>query len=256
VLNAPLPSLERRPPLRLIPSLTPVIALLFLAAGASAQPAPDGPQRPVKGARASLFISPAGKPFHAAAGEPYPSAQWFAEADLDHDGRLTREEFRADFEAFFRRLDTNHDGTISSAELIAYEEEIAPEILLRITRPVADDTQGSDSGQGGGRRGGGRGHGGGHGGGGAGQGGGPRDGGLDGAPAFSLLNISEPVANADANFDGKITLQEFLAAADRRFDALDPKGVGYLTLATLPRTQEQIMIEGRKAKARAADAAR
>jgi hypothetical protein len=68
----------------------------------------------------------------------------------------------------------------------------------------------------------------------------------DGAPAYSLLNVSEPVAAADADFDGRITLQEFQATADRRFDQLDKDRNGYLTLDTLPQTPEQIAVEGRK----------
>jgi hypothetical protein len=71
---------------------------------------------------------------------------------------------------------------------------------------------------------------------------------FDGAPEFSLLNISEPVLSADTNFDGKVTLEEFLAAANRRFDALDTDKIGYLTLDGLPRTPEQIVLEGKKPK--------
>ncbi|MEI9889363.1 MAG: hypothetical protein WDN45_00815 [Caulobacteraceae bacterium] len=65
-------------------------------------------------------------------------------------------------------------------------------------------------------------------------------------PAYSLLNVSEPVVAADDNFDGKITLEEFLRAADRRFDQLDKDRIGYLTLETLPQTPEQIGVEGKK----------
>jgi hypothetical protein len=68
----------------------------------------------------------------------------------------------------------------------------------------------------------------------------------DGAPAYSLLDVSEPVVSADADFDGRITLEEFLQTADRRFDALDKAKAGYLTLQTLPQTPEQVAIEGRR----------
>ncbi|MFV4201433.1 hypothetical protein ACNJPY_21055, partial [Mycobacterium tuberculosis] len=56
---------------------------------------------------------------------------------------------------------------------------------------------------------------------------------------FGLLNEPEPVAAADADFDGRVSLSEFLAAADRRFAALDAKHLGYLTLADLPKTPAQ-----------------
>ena len=58
--------------------------------------------------------------------------------------------------------------------------------------------------------------------------------------------MSEPVSSADLNFDGKISLAEFMTAADRRFDQLDKDRLGYLTLATLPQTPEQIGVEGKK----------
>ena len=64
-----------------------------------------------------------------------------------------------------------------------------------------------------------------------------------GAALFSLINEPEPVAAADTEFDGRITQAEFATAADRRFDLLDTKHQGYLTLATLPKTPVQAAIE-------------
>ena len=60
-----------------------------------------------------------------------------------------------------------------------------------------------------------------------------------GAAPYSLTPSVEPVASADEDFDGKITLQEFLATTDRRFDELDTAGAGALALAGLPRTPVQ-----------------
>lgn len=192
----------------------------------------------------NVFISPAGKPFRAAPGEPYPVAAWFAAADTNHDGRLTREEFRADAEAFFRELDTNHDGVIDGSELANYEQNIAPEILPRVEGLRAGEgmnlnlTLGDERnteaprGEEGGRRG-------------SGEGGGRAIRGepTQGAALFSLVNEPEPVAAADTSFDGRITLQEFDAAADRRFDLLDTKQQGYLTLQELPKTPVQQALE-------------
>ena len=231
----------------LLPSLN-VLALAALALGAAACATDTGDQpRRDPHKDASLFLSPAGKPFHADPGAPYPVRAWFAEADRDHDGKITRAEFRADFEAFFNQLDTNHDGVIDGIETAAYEETVAPEILPRLAQGQATgDARGADEsgqpGQPGGRR----------------RSREPRQlaaaperrgqVAIDGAPAFSLMNVSEPVISADANFDGKVSLQEFLAAADRRFDALDTDKLGYLTLDGLPRTPEQIVLEGKKPK--------
>jgi hypothetical protein len=219
--------------LRIPPPFVAASALLLTilsAATLSACASSDEPAEP-RGPRATLFLSPAGKPFRADPGKPYPTAIWFAEADADHDGKLTREEFRADFTRFFDQLDQNHDGFVDGIELARYEQEVAPEVLPRLAQ-----VQGGFPGErsGGGTR----------------QLAEPpraRGGAMyDGAPAYSLLNVSEPVASADQNFDGKVSLQEFLAAADRRFDQLDKDHRGYLTLDTLPQTPEQIAVEGRR----------
>jgi hypothetical protein len=195
-------------------------------------------------ARVGLFISPAGKPYRAAPGEPYPSAAWFAAADADHDGKLTRKEFRADAAAFFHELDLNHDGVIDASEISAYERA-TPEIVLGF-RPAQgggdSGAEGRGSGSGSGRHGrhGGGGHGGsGRGGGGSQSAGRPADTRPQGAAWFSFLAIPEPVASADRNLDGRITLDEFLAAADDRFDLLDEAHAGFLTLETLPKTPVQ-----------------
>jgi len=42
-----------------------------------------------------VFLSPMGEPFRAEAGKPYPSAVWFAGADKNHDGYLSRAEVKA-----------------------------------------------------------------------------------------------------------------------------------------------------------------
>lgn len=189
----------------------------------------------------NVFISPAGKPYRARPGEPYPAVVWFAAADADHDGRLTLEEFRRDAEAFFRELDTDRNGIIDGFEVQAYEQKVAPEILPRVEGLAAgegmDLSLGKDRGSRGGpdigaARGGRR--------------GGPLRAGdqrPEGAGLYGLLNEPEPVASADARFDGKITPADFRAAADRRFAALDVKKLGYLTLPDLPKTPVQELIE-------------
>ena len=77
----------------------------------------------------------------------------------------------------------------------------------------------------------------------------------EGAGLFGLLDEPEPVAATDAKFDSHITLDEFLVAADRRFTALDRKGLGYLTLQTLPKTPVQAALE-KEAARRAREAGR
>jgi Ca2+-binding EF-hand superfamily protein len=160
----------------------------------------------------NLFISPAGKPFRADAGKPYPVADWFAAADKDHDGKLTKAEFRADAEAYFHELDINKDGVIDSREVAYYEKITAPEIIESFVpnQGGGDDDSSSKHNQ-------------------------PPQGGA----WYGLLGEPEPVAAADTNFDGVINYKEFMEATDERWKLLDPDKKGYITLDGLPQTPIQ-----------------
>ncbi len=190
--------------------------MLCLSSAALAQPGlPDRPTGKERGCRPfaeQLYLSPMGEPFRAPAGQPYPAAAWFAGADADHDGRLTRAEFGADAERFFRRLDTDHDGEIDPPELTAYETDIAPEIRL-YDRPSQRWIEGKLSKE-------------------------ERAavnayGGAMGAGRWAQLNIPQPVAAADADYNRGITRDEFRDTAIQRFAML---GTAPLTLAALAKT--------------------
>ena len=217
--------------------------LLTLSACAADDPQERGPEGGGPPPRVRLFISPSGEPFRGDGG----LARWFTQADTDHDGAVTLPEFRADAVQSFKVLDTNGDGTIDGFELQAYERNIVPEIgVLNF----------DESPRGGGRR---RGIGGGGTGGGIG-GSSPRTNdtggshvdaeallrqqsakvpgaGRDGAARYSLINEPQPIAAADANLDGKVTLAEWMAITDRRFGKLDYDKTGRLTLESLLRAQ-------------------
>ncbi len=232
------------------PGSTLTVVLLILstacrAAPSSAQEAgsPAGRREP----RESLFISPAGQPFRAGPGEPYPVGRWFAQVDRNGDGRIDRAEFLADAEAFFHVLDTNHDGVIDGFEISAYEHVVVPEILgayrasVEGERGEAGAHHGRLRGEGSGvddhRR---------ERGGDARDGDGAADEVMGGAAPYELLNLPEPVASADINLTGRVSLSDFLAAANRRFGQLDIKARGYLTLSDLPKTPVQRAAEGKK----------
>lgn len=206
------------------------------------------PRRPHR----ALFISPAGEPFRAEPGAPYPVAAWFAGADADHDGILTRDEFVADALRFFDRIDGDHNGVIDGFEVSTYETQVAPEILQGFQGGGGGEgpsVRGQDGprgrgGHGGGRRGGGGPPGGGK------RGGAPMGGMLQGATPYSLLAEPEPVSASDGDFDRRITRAEATKAAKARFALLDTDGDGRLRLADLSQTPIQARLEGPRPEAK------
>ncbi|MFN3572290.1 MAG: hypothetical protein ACK4TR_02095 [Phenylobacterium sp.] len=196
-----------------------------LAQPLEGEPPPPEPDGPPGGGR--LFISPAGEPFRQGDGR----AAWFAGADRDGDTLLTEAEFRLDAERFFAVLDADGNGTIDGFENQAYERDVVPEIT-RLAGPFGGGPAGRRPE--GGRRG--PPPGGGDGGLRGLLGKGPQAGGerRDGAARWSLLNIPQPVRGADADLSGRVSLEEWRAAASRRFSLLDADGDGVLTLDTLP----------------------
>jgi len=201
----------------------PVIAVIL----ASAAQAGAEPPIVVRGLPWAPFISPMGEPFRAGVTGDDPFARWFHQADRDRDGMLTADEMHADAERFFAILDSNHDGEIDPEELDIYESEIAPEVQINSrwkrspqeaaeAEPVKHHDRGDRK-----RR---------------------RvddyvDGyqlhGLQGAARYGLLNLPEPVAGADADFNRGTSLDEFRRAATNRFQLLDSKREGRLTLQGL-----------------------
>jgi Ca2+-binding EF-hand superfamily protein len=196
--------------------------MLVMAAAA------DDPPITVRGYPWAPFISPMGEPFRASSTGEAPIATWFAQADRNRDGVLSADEMQLDADRFFARLDDNEDGQIDREELVNYESVIAPEIQVnsnwRRTRSEAAIQAGTpspDRRREGGKRGKDDEHDGYH-----------LDG-LQGAARYGLLNIPQPVAGADADFNRAISLQEFRQAALYRFKLLDSHGQGRITLAEL-----------------------
>lgn len=159
-----------------------ILIVLLLAAPLGAWSAQ--PQRPPP-----VFVSPFGELFHPTPQAPDAFDQWFSRVDAKHDGRIDRDEFRADAQQYFKRLDTNGDGVIDGFEIAAYEKSVATDL----------DVGGQGFARGG------------------------------SADVASLLSDPEPVSSADLKLNAHITLAEWLAVADQRFDMLDEKHEGYLT---------------------------
>ena len=241
-------------------ALTPaVLALPWPATLLAQQEDPFGGETPP-----NVFYSPCGRPFRAKPGAPYPVVDWFKQADADSDGKIEHAEFVADAMAFFKVLDRNGDGVISPQEVAFYEQRMAPEVLgLRVEgtsnrliedRPRLWLVQGIPGGVGPGGEGTFR------------PGGAtgpnmsvdpgtvdpgpnesersrPYDASGKGASPYGFFDEPEPVTAADIEFRGLISKANFAKLADAHFTTLDREGVGYLTLASLPKTPVQRRLE-------------
>lgn len=197
----------------------------------------------------NTFISPCGKPFRAASGAPYPVADWFKQADKNADGRLDKDEFVADADAFFTILDFKKTGVLGPLEIAFYEQRIAPEILgaglpvgvasplspawllAQYDKPAPIDPSGT-----------------------AVQPQLPKPKDFDesnqGASPYSLFQEPEPIMAADLDLNGFISRANFLKLADMHFTNLDEDSHGYLTLAKLPKTPIQKLLERNRPKHR------
>jgi hypothetical protein len=123
--------------------------MIIVLAAAAFQPYLAAADRPPMASRrfGRTFISPMGEPFRVAARGDDALADWFRQADGNHDGQITPIEMQQDADRFFAILDSNRDGEIDPDETLHYETVVAPEIqsgralLLGLHEPVtAADT--------------------------------------------------------------------------------------------------------------------
>lgn len=203
----------------------------------------DAPQR------TAMFISPFGEPFMAEPGEPWPVSDWFIGADMDLDQAVTFEEFSADGRRWFGDLDRDRSGRLDQAELAAYEARLRllahgpgqgasphrdgsrlgggndrlPPMTLAGPAPQDGPPEGLPR-----RR----------------RGPGGRAGGYGPVAEAGFFNLPQPVKAADVNVDQRVTGEEWAAATERWFLALDTDRDGRLTMAGLPRTPLQMRVEG------------
>jgi hypothetical protein len=180
---------------------------------------------------ARVYIAPMGEPFRTD-GRSDPMAVWFAQADADHDGRLTLAELQADADRFFTTLDRDRSGEIDPQEMADYENKVAPEIKLY--QPDQDPRahsrqQKHDAKQAAKQR-------------------------SDyvapyGAGRYASLNIPEPVVAADLDLNRGVSRPELAQVAANRFPALDTAGRGYLTYDTLAKSPAQKDVDACRAVA-------
>ena len=214
------------------------LPLMLLALASGLQATPSRERVTVTGYAWAPFISPMGEPFRPRSNDDDTMADWFRQADRDHDGLLTVDEMQADAARFFATLDTDHSGEIDPDELIAYEWQVAPEIqvnskLRRARGSPPEVKKRPDDGLGGER-------------------GRIRDRyaeyGPQGGARYALLNIPEPVAAADADFNRGISLAEFRQAAVERFALLDRAHQARISFQQLAAMRPALPVAGQKFK--------
>lgn len=209
--------------------LLPAIILSLLASAAPEQPGPSSPIL-VTGHAWAPFISPMGEPFRSRAPGDDTLRSWFVQADRNRDGVLIPAEMQADAERFFAALDADRSGEILPEEITAYEWKLVPEVQLNSEwrrargeaapakapkRPVPYDAYA-----------------------------------LHGGARYALLNLPQPVAAADSDFDRAVTLTEFRNAAELRFQLLDRAGDRQLSWADLEALRPPLATKARRSKAR------
>lgn len=206
--------------------LSPLLLSLAAVVGQTTPGTPPAQTPTVSRRLNRTFISPMGEPFRPSGRDDDTLADWFRQADLNHDGYLTVEEMQKDAERFFATLDVNHDGEIDPDEISRYETAVAPEVStshLGMLSLNEGDADGDDGGR--------RGHRG------RGRSRGWSDSGYDdghqGGARYGLLDLPEPVVSADFDFNRGVSLNEFERAATQRFVALDVDHKGRLTLDVL-----------------------
>lgn len=223
-----------------------MLLLILSSAPALSQPSPPagfgpppGMKPPGKGKIERVFLTPMGEPIRKSPDGKAAFDLWFDGADRDASGTISLVEMTEDARRFFALLDVNKDGAIGWEERKRYETEIAPEPLRRMAlggggRPPRPRSSGGGMSGGGPPSGGmpgGGGPGGGMPGGGPPGGGGPPEGASPAGGTRSMggmPGLPQPVAMADRDLNGIVTLKEFESTAAKRFAARDANHNGSL----------------------------
>ena len=173
----------------------------------------SGPQKSAP-PRATLLFSPNGEPITGGPLGYRPCAEamggWYDRLAAKSGGSVNREAFLADARAQFAKMDLDHDGWITPAELSQVRAPyMPPPEPYREERPSPGNAGGPNGGPGGGPNGG--------------LGGGSR------SPTRISSLQEDPVMSADIGPKFKVSQDELLAQSGDVFTRLDKTRKGFLT---------------------------
>jgi Ca2+-binding EF-hand superfamily protein len=142
-------------------------------------------------------------------------SRWFDRLDANHDGTISRDEFLADAQIQFRRMDIDKNGYLVPEELDRFRQPYRQQAAGEETTANQNNNNAAQPQKNMHRR-------------------GASHGGHDGAESDSqsdqpLIDTSDPVMSADTNLDNKVTLEEFVTHAQKKFLELDGNHDGALS---------------------------
>jgi len=146
---------------------------------------------------------------------------WFDRIDSNHDGKLTLAEMEADAVRQFNVMDLRHDGKVSAAEVATYRERVmgtkyasfsTPEIAMKPRARESDEPRFPGEG-------------------------GREDESMPRPDASGVMPADrpDPVMSADTDLDGSVTLDEFKTYVHQNFADLDRSHAGYIEKSDLHR---------------------
>jgi Ca2+-binding EF-hand superfamily protein len=182
----------------------------------------QAPQDPNLGPT-SMIYSPNGEPLNGGPlGRPkcdQALAVWFGRVDTDHNGGIDHGEFITDAAAQFTRMDIDHNGYLLPEELERYRLPYRQDAANEPSVSPAPDGDNATAQHRHSRR------------------GMPTDeNGASHTGGSGPDRTPDPVMSADTNNDFKVTLQEYIAQADRKFAELDAHQTGAVSLDELLKT--------------------
>ena len=203
---------------------------ILLALPASAAVAQSRPPKASVPKAGSVYVSVMGEPFRATEEQKDPFQRWFAQADENQDGFITRIELQNDADYFFAALDKNDDKVIDGDEMDHYEERVAPSTVRAVGSNLGGYARYTPKGPEPGR---------------------PNEIPIKlegmaesksrikktGSSPTVYANVPQPVAMADANLDRRVTLIEFRGTAGKRFSRYDVDHDGRLSPKELKATK-------------------